>query len=60
MDLNAKKALVRRYYDELWSQGKRKEAAALYLRLREDFKLSLTYALNKDRIKDRAKYTPPK
>ena len=42
--------------DELWSQGQKKEAAALYSRLREDFKLSLTYALNKDRIKDRSKF----
>ncbi len=42
--------------DELWSKGQKSEAAAIYLRLREDFKLSLTYALNKDRIKDRAKY----
>lgn len=42
--------------DELWSQGQKSDAATLYLRLREDFKLSLTYALNKDRIKDRSKY----
>jgi hypothetical protein len=45
--------------DLLWSQGKKAEAAALYARLREDFKLSLTYALNKDRIKDRSKYKDP-
>ena len=42
--------------DTLWSQGQKTEAAALYTRLREDFKLSLTYALNKDRIKDRSKF----
>jgi hypothetical protein len=45
--------------DELWKQNKKAEAAALYLRLREEFKLSLPYALNKDRIKDRSKYKDP-
>jgi len=45
--------------DTLWSQGQRTEAAALYSRLREDFKLSLAYALNKDRIKERSKYKEP-
>ena len=44
--------------DELWSKGQKAEAAKLYERIKEDFKLSLTYALNKDRIKDRAKYKP--
>jgi hypothetical protein len=42
--------------DTLWGQGQKREAAALYLRLRDEFKLSLVYALNKDRIKERAKY----
>lgn len=42
--------------DGLWSKGQKVEAAALYSRLREEFKLSLTYALNKDRIKERSKY----
>lgn len=45
--------------DQLWSRGEKVAAAALYVRLREDFKLSLAYALNKDRIKDRSKYTEP-
>ncbi len=45
--------------DQLWSQGKKAEAATLYLRMREDFKLSLAYALNKDRIKERSKFTEP-
>lgn len=45
--------------DSLWSKGQKAEAAALYLRLREDFKLSLPYALNKDRIKERSKYKEP-
>jgi len=44
--------------DELWSKGQKAEAAKLYERIKEDYKLSLTYALNKDRIKDRAKYKP--
>jgi len=44
--------------DELWSKDQKVEAAKLYERLKEDYKLSLTYALNKDRIKDRAKYKP--
>lgn len=42
--------------DELWTKGKKAEAAKIYTRLKEDYKLSLTYALNKDRIKDRAKF----
>jgi hypothetical protein len=45
--------------DQLWSQGKKAEAATLYMRMREDFKLSLAYALNKDRIKERSKFTEP-
>jgi len=46
--------------DELWSKGEKAAAAKLYARLREDYKLSLTYALNKDRIKDRSRYQEPK
>lgn len=42
--------------DRLFDQGKKAEAAPLYQRLRDEFKLSLVYALNKDRIKDRAKF----
>ncbi len=45
--------------DVLWSKGQKAEAAALYLRLREEFKLSLPYALNKDRIKERSKHKEP-
>lgn len=45
--------------DELWKMGQKSAAAALYVRLKDDFKLTLTYALNKDRIKDRAKYKEP-
>jgi len=45
--------------DELWKAGKKTEAAALYVRLKDDFKVTLTFALNKDRIKDRAKYKEP-
>jgi hypothetical protein len=45
--------------DALWSQGQKTEAAALYMRIREEFKLSLAYALNKDRIRDRSKYKEP-
>jgi hypothetical protein len=40
--------------DQLWKQGKRAEAVPLYQRLRDEFKLSLVYVLNKDRIKERA------
>jgi hypothetical protein len=29
------------------------------MRIREEFKLSLAYALNKDRIRDRSKYKEP-
>ena len=42
--------------DDLWDSGKKTEAAALYKRLRDDFKVSVVYALNKDRIKERSKY----
>ncbi len=46
--------------DELWKAGEKVEAAALYGRLHEDHRLSLVYALNRDRIKDRADYEPPR
>jgi hypothetical protein len=42
--------------DDLWNAGKKSEAAAIYKRLRDDFKLSVVYALNKDRIKDRSRW----
>jgi hypothetical protein len=48
-------AEVLRRADELWSAGKQAEARPLYKRLREEFKLSPTYLLNRDRIKERAK-----
>jgi hypothetical protein len=41
--------------DELYGQGKRAEAAPLYQRLYDDFKLTTAYQLNKSRIKDRRK-----
>ncbi len=41
--------------DALWTEGKPDEARPLYKRLREDYKLSPTYLLNRDRIKERAK-----
>ena len=44
--------------DKLWSEGKKVEAAALYKEIREKHKISLVYTLNRDRIKDRAKYKP--
>ena len=43
---------------ELWDAGEKAEAARLYQRLREEFKLSLVYLLNRDEIKDRAKWKP--
>lgn len=41
--------------DALWAAGKPDEARPLYKRLKDDFKLTLTYLANKDRIDDRAK-----
>lgn len=45
--------------DQLWGSGRKKDAAAVYQRIRKEFKLSLVYALNRDRIKERAGYTGP-
>ncbi|MCZ6597140.1 MAG: hypothetical protein O7B99_05860 [Planctomycetota bacterium] len=42
--------------DALWRAGRKVEAAKLYKRIRADHKVSLVYALNRDRIKQRAKY----
>ena len=42
--------------DQLWSSGKKSEAATIYKRIRDEFKLSLVYLTNKDRIKDRSKF----
>ena len=39
--------------DRLWKDDRRAEAAAIYRRIREEFKLSLVYALNRDKIKKR-------
>jgi hypothetical protein len=50
---------ILRRADDLWSKGEKSEAAALYSRLRDDFKLSLAYALNKDRIRERSKFKEP-
>ena len=36
--------------------AKKVEAAEIYKRIRSEFKVSLTYALNRDRIKKRGKY----
>jgi len=41
--------------DALWAANKPDEARPLYKRLKDDFKLTLTYLLNKDRIDERAK-----
>jgi hypothetical protein len=41
--------------DALWAAGKKDEARPLYARIREEFELSATYLLNRDRIKERAK-----
>ncbi len=40
--------------DQLWSDGKQQEAGVLYTRLRDKFKFTTVYLLNKSRIKDRA------
>jgi hypothetical protein len=40
--------------DRLWDEGKREEARVLYREIRQKHKLTLVYALNKKRIKDRA------
>jgi len=45
--------------DGLWEQGREDEARVIYKRLREDFRLSLVYLLNKDHIKDRAEEPKP-
>ena len=41
--------------ESLWAAGQKAEAAAIYQRIRKEFKLSTTYLLNRDRIKKRAK-----
>ena len=48
-------AQLLRRADELWEAGTKAEAQVLYKRIREDFKLSPTYLLNRDKIKKRAK-----
>ncbi len=39
--------------DKLWNDGKKKEAAVIYSRIRKEFPLSPVYLLNKKRIKGR-------
>lgn len=51
-DENDPAALLRKA-DRLWDAGEKAEAAKLYKRLREKFKVSVVYALNRDRIKER-------
>jgi hypothetical protein len=40
--------------DKLWDAGKRAEAKPLYQQIIDKHKLTMVYALNKKRIKDRA------
>ena len=49
-------ASMLREADRLWKEGKKVEAAAIYKEIREKHKVSVVYALNRDRIKKRAKY----
>ena len=42
--------------DQLWDAERFTEAAALYARIRAEYKVSVVYALNRKRIKKRAKY----
>jgi hypothetical protein len=42
--------------DRLWKQGAKAEAATIYKRIRKEFKLTLVYTLNRDRIKKRGHY----
>lgn len=44
--------------NKLWDEGDKAAAALLYKRIREDHKLSLTYTLNRKRIKDREDWKP--
>ncbi len=49
-------AEILRRADRLWSAGEKAQAAKLYQRIREDFKLSIPYLTNRDRIKERARF----
>jgi len=49
-------ASLLREADRLWDAGQKTDAAKLYDRIRDDFKLSAIYLLNRDRIKKRAGY----
>ncbi len=42
--------------DRLWDADKKAEAAVIYRRIREEFKLSLEYALHRSKIKRRGDY----
>ena len=44
--------------DDLWKKGDKAAAAALYREIREKHKVSLVYAMNRDRIKARADWKP--
>ncbi len=44
--------------DDLWKQGDKASAAALYRELRDKHKVSLVYAMNRDRIKERSEWKP--
>jgi hypothetical protein len=53
-------AAILRRADELWDKGEKAEAAKLYDELHDKYRVSLVYAMNRDRIKERADYKPPK
>ena len=42
--------------DRLWEEGSKLEAAEIYRRIRKEYKLSLVYALHRDKIKRRGKH----
>ncbi|HTE06141.1 MAG TPA: hypothetical protein VK824_08095, partial [Planctomycetota bacterium] len=44
--------------DALWDKGSKAEAKVLYKQLKSDFKLTLTYQLNKKRVDERGKWKP--
>lgn len=44
--------------DRAWNAGDRAAAAALYRRIKDEYEISLVYLLNKDRIRERARWQP--
>jgi hypothetical protein len=50
-------ALLKRA-DELWKEGNKPAAAEIYRGIREKHKVSLVYALHRDKIKERAAWKP--